>query len=162
MSFSKQGKEIIGEIDGSQVYSKTLSKITELNPQHFIVETDHKQTEIFVTDTGLLSDGNTLDGIEVSIQSERERIIGRNFKEGIDGSRSPSTKGMILKAPMPGMVKTISVSVGDEVQKNTQVLVLEAMKMENSIMAGFAGTVSKIHIQAGVSVEKNMPMIEFR
>jgi biotin carboxyl carrier protein len=51
--------------------------------------------------------------------------------------------------------------VGDSVEKQTQVLVLEAMKMENSITAGFAGKVSKIHITAGTSVEKNMPMMEF-
>ena len=163
MSFSKKTEETRGEIDGKQVSVKGLSHVIEQGTGHFIVTSGDESKEIFLTSSGLLSDGNALDGIEVSIESKRERIIRDRFSGGrANGSAAVNAKGMILKAPMPGMVKAISVAVGDSVQKNTQVLVLEAMKMENSIAAGFAGVVSKIHIEAGMSIEKNIPLIEFR
>ncbi len=152
---------ITGEIDGKLTSIKKGSRITEQSPEHFIVTSGDKITELFLSSTALLSDGNAIDGIEVKIQSEKERILSERFGGDQKGTGAGSTKGMILKAPMPGMVKAVSVAVGDKVQKNTQVLVLEAMKMENSISAGFAGVVKKIYAETGVSVEKNMPLIEF-
>jgi biotin carboxyl carrier protein len=137
------------------------SNITEIGPQHFIVSNSGKITEVFLTDSKSLSDGNALDGIEVNIPTERERLISERFKNISSGKGTGSSKGSILKAPMPGMVRSVSVSAGDKVQKNTQVIVLEAMKMENSITAGFEGIVSKVLVQSGVSVEKNEAMIEF-
>lgn len=161
MSFSKNDKETIGEIEGGQVSVKTGLTITEASPQHYIVAAEERISEVFITKSGLFSDGNALDSIEVSIQSERKRLIKENFKQNKETGDLSGTKGMVLKAPMPGMVRSISVIIGDEVQKNTQVLVLEAMKMENSITAGYAGVVTKIHVQAGTSVEKNIPLLEF-
>jgi biotin carboxyl carrier protein len=163
MSFSKNVEELKGEIDGKQITGKFFFNVTELGDSHFIVTSSVTTNEVFLTSTGLLSDGNTIDGIDVKIESEKERIIRDRFAESLpNGAAVKHAKGLILKAPMPGMVKTISVAVGDAVQRNSQVLVLEAMKMENSIIAGFAGIVSKIHVEAGMSVEKNMPLIEFR
>jgi len=140
---------------------KNTTKVTEHSSGHFIVSQYDRIEEIFMTSTGLLSDGNVLDGIEINIRSERERIIEENFNQNKSGDAGTKSKGIVLKAPMPGMVRSISIAVGDKVEKHTQVLVLEAMKMENSIMAGYDGFVSKIHIQTGTSVDKGMPLIEF-
>lgn len=160
MSFSKPLESIQGIIDGKSALSSETSKVFEVSPEHFIVISGNETTEIFLSAQGNLSDGNGIDGVEVTVESERERIINKHFAFE-QTSSTAKVKGMILKAPMPGMVRAVSVKVGDKVQKNTQILVLEAMKMENSIMAGFAGIVSKIHVEAGVSVEKNMPLAEF-
>ncbi len=154
--------KILGDIDGKKVSAVDLPKVVEQNPGHFLVENGNEVSEVFLTGSGSLSDGNAIDGIEVSVETEKEQIIRERFSGNADsGSSTKAAKGMVLKAPMPGMVRSISVSVGDKVQKNTQVLVLEAMKMENSITAGFTGSVSKIHIEIGNSVEKNMPLLEF-
>lgn len=160
MSFSKKTEGIQGKIEGKSVASKDIIHVSQQSPNHFTVDMGNGVTELFLTSNGLLSDGNALDGIEVSIESDRERLISDHFTKD-QAITSSKTKGMLLKAPMPGMVRAVSVAVGDKVQKNTQVLVLEAMKMENSIAAGFAGVVSKIHIEPGMSVEKSMPLIEF-
>ena len=155
--------EITGEIEGNQVLSKGQTHISEQGQGHFMVDSGETTSEIFLTSSGLLSDGNVLDSVEVIFETERERIIRNRFSSNQKGSsHSGATKGMILKASMPGMVKAVSVNVGDEVQKNTQVLVLEAMKMENSITAGFSGIVSKVLVESGMSVEKNAALIEFR
>jgi biotin carboxyl carrier protein len=162
MSSFKIDREITGELDGTTVATNVSADITELSPGHFIVNTDNHSHEIFITSAGAMSDGNALNEVEVKVHSAREEIITKHFKNSLNtNSGHTSTKGMFLKAPMPGMVKAISVSVGQSVQKQTQVIVLEAMKMENSITAGFAGIVKKIHAEQGISVEKNAPLIEF-
>jgi len=61
---------------------------------------------------------------------------------------------------MTGLVKSIFVKVGDEVTKTSQVLILEAMKMENSIQAPGNGTVTAIKTEIGKNVEKNQILIE--
>lgn len=55
-------------------------------------------------------------------------------------------------APMPGKILEFKHNVGDVVAQNDCVLVLEAMKMENAIVAERAGTISAIHVTAGQMV----------
>ena len=55
-------------------------------------------------------------------------------------------------APMPGKILELKHNVGDVVAQNDCVLVLEAMKMENAIVAEHAGTISAIHVAAGQMV----------
>ncbi len=54
-----------------------------------------------------------------------------------------------MQAPMPGTVLKILVNEGDSVQENQPVLILEAMKMENEIVASQTGTVQGIHVAKG-------------
>ncbi len=58
----------------------------------------------------------------------------------------------VVKAPLPGVVLSIPVKVGDTVKAADTVLVLEAMKMENAIHAGRDGVVKTINVNAGDSV----------
>ncbi len=67
-----------------------------------------------------------------------------------------------IKAPMPGLVLEISVSVGDTVSKGDKVLVLEAMKMENIIKSSGDGIVARILVDKGQTVDKNDILIEFQ
>lgn len=55
-------------------------------------------------------------------------------------------------APMPGKILELKHNVGDVVAQNDCVLVLEAMKMENAIVAERAGTISAIHVTVGQMV----------
>ena len=55
-------------------------------------------------------------------------------------------------APMPGNILDIKVKVGDTVDANTVVIMLEAMKMENEIYAGVAGKVTAINVTKGSTV----------
>ena len=57
-----------------------------------------------------------------------------------------------MKAPMPGTIMDVKVSVGAAVEKAQVVVVLEAMKMENDIVAPVAGTVVDIRVKKGDSV----------
>jgi biotin carboxyl carrier protein len=66
-----------------------------------------------------------------------------------------------IKAPMPGMVLNILVHAGDVVEKDTPLLILEAMKMENVIKSPASAVVKKVTATKGVAVEKNAVLIEF-
>lgn len=58
-----------------------------------------------------------------------------------------------VSAPMPGTILKVNVSNGQAVKKGDVLMVLEAMKMENEILAANDGTVSSVNVTAGQSVE---------
>ena len=58
-----------------------------------------------------------------------------------------------VSAPMPGKVLSMAKSVGDSVKKGETILVFEAMKMENSLVAPEDGTIASIDVTVGDSFE---------
>ncbi len=64
----------------------------------------------------------------------------------------PAVVGGTVVAPMPGTVLQVAVNIGDTVAKGQTLLVLEAMKMENEIMAPTDGVVHELNVTQGVSV----------
>ncbi|MBR1735778.1 MAG: acetyl-CoA carboxylase biotin carboxyl carrier protein subunit [Firmicutes bacterium] len=73
-------------------------------------------------------------------------------KKETKSSKPSVSGGTPVKAPMPGNVFDIKVNVGDKVEENQIVVVLEAMKMENEIVTPNAGTVASIDVNKGDSV----------
>jgi len=65
-----------------------------------------------------------------------------------------------IKAPMPGLVLEIAVADGQEVKQGDKILILEAMKMENSIMIHTDARIKKIGVSAGQAVEKGQVLVE--
>lgn len=66
-----------------------------------------------------------------------------------------------IKAPMPGLIHDIFVEKGQEVKKGDQIMVLEAMKMENVLKSPGDGIIQSIEVTIGASVEKNQILIKF-
>ncbi len=64
-----------------------------------------------------------------------------------------------LKAPMPGMIISYSVKVGDTVKNGDLICVLEAMKMQNSLPAPASGVVKAINFEPGASVAKDATIL---
>ena len=62
-------------------------------------------------------------------------------------------------SPMPGKVVDILVQVGEDVLEYQDVLVLEAMKMENAIPAPCAGRVTEIRVKKGDTVAAQQPLV---
>ncbi len=71
-----------------------------------------------------------------------------------------SNKVKDVKAPMPGLVLSISVETGQEVNKGDKLMILEAMKMENVIKSEGVGVVKEIHVAKGATVDKGQMLIE--
>lgn len=60
--------------------------------------------------------------------------------------------GTKVTSPMPGNIFDIKVNVGDKVEANQVLIVLEAMKMENEIVTPVAGTVASVNVSKGSAV----------
>ncbi len=124
----------------------------------------------------IIYDGNSYDvfvhkidrenqEVELSINGKKTSVklvsrIEKLLKElGMDHQLAKKLSD--LKAPMPGMIHSIEVEIGQDVQKGDALLVLEAMKMENVIKAVGDGKVKNIHVAAKESVEKGHILISF-
>lgn len=71
-----------------------------------------------------------------------------------------SNKTNAIKAPLPGTISAINVKVGSQVKRGDCLLVMEAMKMENNIVATSDGQVKTIHVTVGQSVSQEDPLVE--
>ena len=94
--------------------------------------------------------GNTYD-VEVEEVKEGEKVEQPVAKK--EGS-------IKVPAPMPGNIWKIKTSVGAKVEKHEVLLILEAMKMENEIVAPEAGIVTNILVKEGDAVEPGKIMVE--
>jgi 3-methylcrotonyl-CoA carboxylase alpha subunit len=89
------------------------------------------------------------DGVAYTLAEEREgaRVAHRH---------DPGA----LEAPMPGRVAAVRVTAGQRVAKGEELLVVEAMKMENALRAPRDGVVRAIHVSAGDAVAPGRPLVE--
>lgn len=67
--------------------------------------------------------------------------------------------GEVVKSPMPGNILKINVAQGQKVNEGDVLIVLEAMKMENEIVATKSGTVAQIVTAKGAVVETGAPLV---
>lgn len=65
-----------------------------------------------------------------------------------------------VNAPLPGTITKVNVKVGDEVAAGDTVVLMEAMKMENSITTEFAGKVKAVLVEAGAQVQSGQALVE--
>ncbi|SHJ32563.1 biotin/lipoyl-containing protein [Lutispora thermophila] len=68
-------------------------------------------------------------------------------------------EGVVVEAPMPGTILQVMVKVGDRVEIEQSLVILEAMKMENEIVAPKSGTIAAIHVTSGSAIDVGQPMI---
>ena len=66
---------------------------------------------------------------------------------------APAGAGETVTCPMPGSILAVNVNVGDTVSEGQVLMILEAMKMENEIMAPCAGKITGVNVTKGATVE---------
>ena len=81
-------------------------------------------------------------------------------QRGQDRATRPSLAGGTVTAPIPGKVIAMRVEEGDRVSAQQTVAVLEAMKMENLVVAPYSGVVRRVHAHEGDQVAKGAPLVE--
>lgn len=91
----------------------------------------------------------------LKIEDEYDQLVK---KMGLSSGASQKMKS--IKAPMPGLILDILIKPGQEIQKGDQLLILEAMKMENVLKAEGEGIVKSIIIEKGAAVDKGQLLIE--
>ena len=75
-------------------------------------------------------------------------------EEAIEGNPNTTT------SPMPGAVIQLMAKAGDEVKENDVILILEAMKMENEIVAPRTGKIKALYVSEGQTVSADAPLFE--
>ena len=88
------------------------------------------------------------------VEDEREKRL-----RAATASSTRSSGEYQLKAPMPGLVIDVPVSEGQDVDKGDVLLILESMKMQNELKSPKAGTIRRVRINPGDSVEQHQIML---
>ncbi len=106
---------------------------------------------------------NFLTKQKVEAYAAQHKAEGGNAAQGAadDLANAPIT-GPTVTAPMPGNVLRFMVKAGDKVTRGQTVVILEAMKMENSITSDYTGVVKRLLVKEGSSVAADAPMIEIQ
>ena len=97
-------------------------------------------------------EGNVFE-VEIDQQPSRHQRKKRDTNRGI----TPSSG--IISSAIPGKIVSVLVSEGDEVDSDSVVIVLEAMKMQNEIQAPVSGTVVSVQCEEGQAIEANVPLV---
>lgn len=89
---------------------------------------------------------------------EKEKVIS----EGPDTLKvkGETSKGYFVESPLPGNIFKVIVKEGDTVKKGGNILVLEAMKMENDIISAVSGRVRRVFVKEGDTVKEGAPLVE--
>ncbi len=104
--------------------------------------------------------------VEVDGQSYSVRVIGAGLGGGGGGNAAaaaaatPAVREGTVVAPMQGLILRVAVKVGDTVELGGVVAVLEAMKMQNDVVASRAGTISAVHVKEGDVVGPRDPIVQ--
>ncbi|SMO37476.1 oxaloacetate decarboxylase, alpha subunit/pyruvate carboxylase subunit B [Saccharicrinis carchari] len=100
------------------------------------------------------ADAAIMDIVDESPQTVDNKTAAPAQAKKATGPTKPVT------VPMPGKILDVQVSAGDGVEKGQVVVILEAMKMENSITSDFAGTVNEIFVEVGDTVAADAKVLD--
>lgn len=74
-------------------------------------------------------------------------------------AQAPATGGKAITSPLPGVIISVDVKEGSVVKRGQKVAVIEAMKMENDILADADGTVTAVHVSKGDTVAEDAKIV---
>ena len=100
----------------------------------------------------------------VKLQNGKAVVNGKEYtvavKDGIEETSSSAAagEGVEVKAPMPGAILRVEKSVGDTVEENEEILVIEAMKMETPIKSPRAGRITSLTVSQGDKIATGQVM----
>lgn len=110
----------------------------------------------------------TVNGTEYKVEMEEEpkeekkKVVVKAAPTSEESEATANTNvntANALRAPLPGVVTEIKVTIGDEVKKGDTIVILEAMKMANNLEAEKDGKVTAICVKQGESVMEDTPLV---
>jgi len=132
-------------VDGKAIRPGTWSLV--IDGRSFVVDLDHRRTGIAAS----------VGASEALLQIED--ALRRRLAAAAGGSKT-AARGETIRAPIAGKVVKVLVAVGDQVAPGSAVIVLEAMKMENELIAERGGTVKSLTKIAGQAVDTGDILVE--
>ncbi|RAR47308.1 acetyl-CoA carboxylase biotin carboxyl carrier protein subunit [Flavobacterium lacus] len=152
-------------VNQSETFDKTEQDLSQLDAiitstSEFHILHNHKPFSSKITESDFLKKTYTVEVNQNSYTIEIANELDILIREmGFEVGKTKQVNA--IKAPMPGLILEINVSVGQEVKKNDNLLILEAMKMENSFSSPRDGIIKSIAVSKGDAVDKGQLLIEF-
>ena len=157
MEFSPEGKNALNVNISSEKFE---IEIIQQHDNELLISRDGKKhiARLLAIDSENKTITIKIDGdrFEVKLTDEYDVLL-----QSLGMDAASTKKVNELKAPMPGVVVDIVVSVGDSVVKDDPLVVLEAMKMENMLKSPTDGVIKSVNINKGDTVEKNRVLVNF-
>ena len=154
VEFTTEGNRLLLEVEG-RVVEADFRRLPDGEVYSLLIE--GRSHEVRVSPAGAMLEV-TLDGammpVEVRHPLEKALLAARHA--------GPAATGETIVAPMPGLVVAIKVKLGDSVAAGQPVAVVEAMKMQNELVARAGGIVSEVMVAERASVSSGQPLIRLR
>ena len=154
--FKVKANDFIFSISEDELNSIDLIK---KSPFEFNLIKNHRSVNIYLHEADVTGKKLTLEvageKFTVEIKDELDQML-----EVMGFGRAATKIIKEIKAPMPGLVLEIAVVAGQQVKEGDKILILEAMKMENSILIHADATIKKINVKSGQAVEKGQVLVE--
>ena len=150
-------------------------RVEVLDDRHILL--DGKPYEVDFTAIGkeqvfsLLINGRSLEALAVPMEGGWQVLLhGKMFEARVEDEQAIRVRALVhsvadaggeflLRAPMPGLAVGIPVTVGQSIAKGTPLVILESMKMQNELRSPRTGTVGRIRVKAGESVEQRQALL---
>ncbi len=152
-------------VNQSDTFEKTEQDLSQLDAiitssSEFHILQHHKPFSAKISEADFLKKTYTVEVNNNSYVVVIENPLDILIKEmGFEVGKTKQINA--IKAPMPGLILEINVSVGQEVKEGDNLLILEAMKMENSFASPRDGVIKSIAVVKGDAVDKGQLLIEF-
>ena len=141
-------------------------RVTVNGPQDYLVELPDASHRVFLrggiwwVDSTAVKARVAVSGAEITVfWGNGYRFVKRDPLERDSGA---SGDGNLIEAPMPGLVKAIYASAGQAVAAGDRLAVLEAMKMEHSLLAARDGVVAEVLVEMGTQVEAGAALVRLQ
>jgi len=144
-AFTREQIDAVDLVKKSSTEFNLIKDHRSVNAKLIEADNDAKKMTIEV-------DGENFDN---EIKDELDQVLD---KMGFGAVANKQIKE--IKAPMPGLVLEIAVTEGQEVKEGDKLLILVAMKMENSILIHTSATIKRIAVTAGQAVDKGQLLVE--
>ena len=122
-------------------------EIEDIHARPIIARVDGQEFEV-----------NHEDGVRLAIQKEASELKSVELSKNTSGLSASANE---LTAPLPGTVIEVFVKAGDQIETGQVVLIIEAMKMKNSIRSTRAGKITDVLVSAGQTVAHKQPLVKF-
>ena len=143
----KHGLDPIEKVEPQKSGATSAPKISKVDNNQLPLKSSNVKTfNVFV-------EGQYFE-VEVDPIYERSKANKTDTERSNPDDKPKTADGDILLAPMPGTISKYNVQLGDQVSKGDQILILEAMKMENALSAPKSGIITEIAFKEGDLVSK--------
>jgi len=160
MNTPNQPYSIVIDDQSFEIHPNDLGDLSlyQASPKELTVLLDEKNYQVEVLDVNYSQKQIRLkinhQIMELSIKDSFDQLVER-----LGISANSQQKINSINAPMPGLVLDVLVEEGQTIEGGENLVILEAMKMENIIKAPGSGTISNIEVEKGQAVEKGTTLI---